>query len=162
MRPIINSRKHYVQTTLSTVGPVTALAGTMIDSVVAPASAVNEVREGAVVKAVYIERWQVAEGNAGSEMFIVGKYPQGSLPPTFAQSQALGSFEGKKNVFFVHQGLSANDSVSGPIPVFRGWVKIPKSKQRFGLGDRLILSSVNMHALDDSFICGFVTYKEYT
>ncbi len=162
MRPIINSRKHYVQTSRSTVGPVTALGGAMIDAVVAPASGVTEVREGALVRAIYVERWQIAEGIDGSEMFIVGKYPQGALPPTFAQSQALGTFEGKKNIFFVHQGLSGNDAVGNPIPVHKGWIKIPKSKQRFGLGDRLIVTSVNMHATDDSFICGFVTYKEFT
>ncbi len=160
MRPIIHSKKHYVQQTLSTVDPVDALNSIIIDAVETP-TAVQHVVEGAIVKAIYIERWQVAAGNLGSEMFIVAKYPQGAAAPTFGQTQALGDFEGKKNIFFVHQGLSANDGISGPIPVFKGWIKIPKSKQRFGLGDRIILSSVNMHATDDSFICGFATYKEY-
>jgi len=43
----------------------------------------------------------------------------------------------------------------------RGWYKIPKTKQRFGLGDRLVLqiASQGTDALD---FCGFATYKEYT
>jgi len=80
--------------------------------------------------------------------------------PTFAEMQALGTFTLKKNILFTHQGLSPNDGVGNPVVVMRGWYKIPKSKQRMGLSDRIVLSIANLGtgALD---YCGFATYKEY-
>ncbi len=161
MRAPIHSKKHYVQTTLSTVSGVSVLNTVLVDSVETP-TAVNEVVEGALVKAIFIERWIINSANDATDMFIIAKYPQGAAAPSFAQTQALGDFEGKKNILFVHQGLTANDGVGNPMNQHYGWQKIPKGKQRFGLGDRLIVSAVNMHATQDSQTCGIATYKEYT
>jgi len=161
LRAPIHSKKHYVQTSLSTVSAVSVLNTILVDSLETP-TAVNQVVEGALVKAIYIEQWLHNTGADGTEMFIIAKYPQGAAAPTFAQTQALGDFEGKKNILFVHQGLSANDGVGNPIPLFRGWIKIPRGKQRMGLGDRIIVTAVNMNAANDAATCGFATYKEYT
>ncbi len=160
MRPVIHSQKHYVQISRS---EVTTVATVGIDLVLAKASPtqVDEVKEGAIVKAIYIELWSTDAGNDGSEVVVLAKTKVTSANPTFAEMNALGTFPEKKDILFVHQGLTSNDGVGNPMVVMRGWYKIPKSKQRFGLGDELVLNIAN-NSLNDLEFCGFATYKEYT
>ncbi len=157
MRAPIHSEKHYVQISRSTVTTVTRNN----EDIVIIGGGVDGVVEGAIVKAVYFELWVLDSGNAGSHVVIIGKNVSGSLGPSFGQINALGTYDEKKNVLFTHQGLSPNDGIDPPVNVIRGWIKIPKSKQRFGLGDSLRLSIAN-NSLQDLFYCGFATYKEYT
>ncbi len=81
---------------------------------------------------------------------------------TTAQMAALHDYDNKKNILFTSQALSPIDE-SMMIPVMRGWYKIPKGKQRMGLGDQLKISirNNNATAIDVNF-CGLVIYKEYT
>jgi len=162
LRPVIHSQKHYVQQSLATVATVSRIA---IDIIVAVegtvANLVNEVIEGAVVKAVFFELWLLDSGNDGSNTVTVTKQPMTVAGPTFAEMAALGTYVNKKNVLFTHQGLSSNDGIGNPVQVLGGWIKIPKSKQRFGLGDKLTLCISNNGANNLNF-CGFTTYKEYT
>ncbi len=125
------------------------------------ANLVNEVVEGASIRAVYVELWLLNSANDGSEIVTLGKNTEGAGGPTFVEMAALGIYNGKKGILFVHQGLSSNDGVGNPMVVMRGWYKIPKSKQRFGLGDVLNLAIANPGANVLTF-CGFATYKEYT
>ncbi len=160
---MVHSTKHYVQISRSQVATV---ARTNIDLVLAVestvANAVDEVQEGATVKAVYIELWLLDTANDGSNLVMVAKQIfGGATAPNFTQTQALGTYLNKKNILFVHQGLSPNNGVGNPVAILRGWIKIPKSKQRFGLGDELTLTIANM-GLNDLEFCGFATYKEYS
>jgi len=125
------------------------------------ANLVNEVIEGAVVKAVYIELWTLGSSNDGSQIVTLSKNGNGVTGPSFTQMAALGTYVEKKGILFTHQGLSANDGVGNPVMIMRGWYKIPKSKQRFGLGDGLHLCVANPSANTLTY-CGFATYKEYT
>lgn len=162
MRPVIHSVKHYVQITRSSVTTVTRNIEELILSVTATAAdAVDEVVEGAIVKAIYIELWLLNTSNDGSDVVMLQKSKKTSADPTFAQMNALGTYGEKKDILFVHQGLSSNNGVGNPVQIMGGWYKIPKSKQRFGLQDELILSIANNgpSALE---YCGFATYKEYT
>ncbi len=162
MRPVIHSTKHYVQITRSSLATVSAVTEDIILAVESTvANLVDEVEEGAVVKAVYFELWLQNEGNDASTVVIVVKSPIGNVGPTFANMNSLGTFNNKKNILFTHQGLTPNDAIQGPMNVLRGWIKIPKSKQRFGLGDRLHLVISNSGASTLQY-CGFATYKEYT
>ncbi len=162
MRPVIHSQKHYVQLSRGTVATV---SHTTLDLILAVAPAdvsdVDEVVEGALVKAVYIELWLLNSSNDGSDVVAVGKYSSGTSGPGFTGMNSLGVFDEKKNILFVHQGLSSNNGVGNPIAILRNWVKIPKSKQRFGLGDSLRLTIANNGPSTLEF-CGFATYKEYT
>ncbi len=160
MRPVIHSEKHYVQITRSAVAAGARNIEDIININTIP-SAVDEVHEGAVVKAVYFELWLLNDGNAGSQVVTVGKNNNDSNGPSFAQMQALGLYPEKKNIFFTHQGLSSNDGIDPPMVVLRNWIKIPKSKQRFGLGDSLHLTIANPGANALNY-CGFALYKEYT
>ncbi len=161
MRPIIQSQKHYVQFSLSTVATVAISAEDIVIVTTVPTGAVDNVKAGSIIKAVYVELWVLDQGNDGSAVVILSKNEASSFGPTFAQMNALGTYDEKKNIFFTHQGLTPNDGITSPRLVMRGWYKIPRSKQRFGLGDALRLTIANNSAQGLNY-CGFATYKEYT
>ncbi len=162
MKAPIHSTKHYVQFGISQIltGVVENISlCTAQESTIA--NLANEIAEGSLVKAIYIELWLQNEGNLGESIVTVSKDPVDNPGPTFAQHANLFAFQNKKNILFTHQGLTSNDGVSGPVVVLRQWIKIPKSKQRFGLGDGISLSISNVSA-NDLVRCGFAIYKEYS
>ncbi len=160
MRPIIHSTKHYVQQSRSQVATVAVQNINIILSVESTvANLVDEIAEGTVVKAVYVEMWLLDTANDGSFIVSLEKRPGNTNPMTFAQSNALGTYNNKRNVMYTTQGLSPNNGVGNPVPIIRQWFKIPKGKQRFGLGEKLVLNITN-NGLNDLEFCGFFTYKE--
>ncbi len=162
VRPMVHSTKHYVQHPISQI-----TTGTRENIVIAQAVEAttanlgHEVAEGSSIKALYIEIWLQNQGNLGESIVTVTKDPVDDTGPSFAEMANLFAYNNKKNILFTHQGLTSNDGISGPVVVMRNWLKIPKSKQRFGLGDKLNLniSNVSSNALNR---CGFSLYKEYT
>ncbi len=162
VRPVVHSQKHYVQFPITQITTGSALAIVLVQGVESTiANAATEVVEGSIVKAVYIELWLQNQGNLGESIVTVVKNPLNNTGPTFAEMGALFTYTNKKNVFFTHQGLTANDAISGPTIVLRNWIKIPKSKQRIGLGDIISLNIANVSS-NDLNRCGFATYKEYS
>ena len=158
VRPTINSEKHIVQFALTT-----ATAGATVPLEIASASANpttrTDVRVGATIKAVYIEIWANASMNPqGSTVMIVEKQSSGGNPANFSEMGNLHDYNNKKNIFYTTQGVTG-DNNSNPIPFIRQWIKIPKGKQRFGLGDSLwlVLSPI----VEDLVHCGLSIYKEY-
>ncbi len=161
MRAPITSTKHYVQVSLTTV-----VAGAVLDIPIAKGTNVSgvnsadEVREGAVVKAVFIEMWiRSSEISPGSVLVTFAKRSGGDVAITAAEAAALFTYDNKKNIFYHTQGL-INDQDADAIPFIRQWFKIPKGKQRMGLNDKLFLNIFAQGAID-AVICGFMTYKEY-
>ncbi len=158
VRPTINSEKHYAQRSVTTIefGTVTNF---VIASAVAAPSTPTHVRVGATIKAVFVEMWsngtdaqqtstiQVLEKLVGTQPFMVA-----------ADITDLHDYGNKKNCLQVSQGL-IGDSNSNPMALFRGWINIPKGKQRFGLGDRLVLNLIGLTS--DLDVCGLFIYKEY-
>ncbi len=162
VRPQVHSKKHYVQFSLFNVGINAEVPQDLVDSqAVNNVNAVNEVVEGSSVKAVYVELWGQSTGDLTDTLVTLAKFPVNLVDFTFAQMAAMGSTANKNNVLFLHQGLASNDGVTGPLPLMRGWYKIPKSKQRFALGDRLVLQCAAQGGNTVNF-CGFATYKEYS
>jgi len=160
LRPIIHSNKHYVQQTRSQVATVSTTAIDIILSVESTiANAVDEVVEGTVIKAVFVEMWLLDSSNDGSFIVTLMKDPSGLAAMGFANANALGNYTNKKNILYNTQGLSPNNGVGNPVPIIRQWFKIPKGKQRFGLGDKLRLYITN-NGLNNLEFCGFFTYKE--
>ncbi len=120
--------------------------------------------EGATVKACYVEFWvsQDSASVVGSYTVVLMKDPGGNAIPTTGNIAALHDYDNKKNILFTAQGLlTPNDG--GQVPVLRGWYKIPKGKQRLGLGDilRITIRNNNATAIDINF-CGLIIYKEFT
>ncbi len=165
MKAPIHSEKHYVQTTQTSVAAAATGSVALVNAVHVEnksATTTSEIVEGSIVKAVYIEYWVLgAEASNASSSFQLAVYKlQGEdVGMTFAQINGLAGYPNKKNVFYVSQGLIGGD-LTNPVPVIRQWIKIPKSKQRFGLADRLF---VTVSGLAGAVIfCGFATYKEYS
>ncbi len=124
----------------------------------------SAVEVGAVVKAVYVEYWlgQASTSVVGSYTTILHKNPGGNSPATATNLAALHDFDNKKNILFTSQALTPPTD-GGQVMVMRGWYKIPKGKQRFGLGDRLDLVTRNNTATAVSINgCGFALFKEYS
>ncbi len=162
MKPIIHSTKHYVQQSRSQVATVALIGIDIIESVEGTvASAVDQVVEGATVKAVFVEMWLLDTANDGSFIVSLERIDALASAMNFTQSNALGTYKNKKNILYVTQGLSPNNGVGNPVPIIRQWFKIPKGKQRFGLNDKLKLNITN-NGLNDLEFCGFFTYKELT
>ncbi len=160
MKPIIHSTKHIVQAPISQVGTGTRenlLIVQAVQSTVANSS--TEVEEGAIVKAVYVEMWLQNKAALGHSIVILEKTPDGSQGATFTEMGDLFTYTNKKNILFTHEGLTSDDAIGNPLPVIRQWFKIPKGKQRFGLGDRLVLTISNPSSVDLNR-CGMFIYKE--
>ncbi len=160
MKPIIISEKHYVQFPQATT-TANALTQKLIINTVSVVNKdfQNEVEEGSVIKAVWIELWVISAAlNQSFGTVTVEKIPVAAPTMTFTNANNLNVYSNKKNILWTFEGLYPEDA-QNPIPVIRQWIKIPKSKQRFGLSDRLAL---NITSGADSIIsCGFMTYKEY-
>ena len=102
-------------------------------------------------------------GSSAQPVFHVStveKLTSGASEMTSVQASLLNEYPNKKNIFQTSQGL-IGDANTNPIPVFREWIKIPKGKQRMGLGDKLVLNiAARGEAANDIEVCGFYIYKE--
>ncbi len=160
--PPINTVKHYVHNSNAAVASgAIAVQGVVVAAVAPAVSNSFSVREGAVIKAVYVERWIIGTdtGEVAQFTLVVEKKRQGETNMTHTQSQNLGSYPNKKNILYTTQGIVAADAEgASAIPVIRNWILIPKGKQRFGAGDELV---VDVAAVGGLRVCGINTFKEY-
>ncbi len=160
MRPVIQSVKHYIQRNLTPVAAGVLVITSLVNAKQIVGTAAEDCKVGSIIKAVYVEFW-IKGNNAlgGSYHFAITKNEGGANLLTNTTISNLHDYNNKKNVYYFSQGTT-NDIASIGTPAFRGWLKIPKSKQRFGEGDQLNISchaaSVNLN------FCMFATYKEYS
>ncbi len=160
MKAVIHSTKHIVQFPINQIATgVRENLTIIVARENTAANLANEVVEGSVIKAVYVEMWLQNQSNLGHFVAILEKVQAGLAGASFTDLGNLFAYVNKKNIFNTQEGLTANDAVQGPIPILRQWFKIPKGKQRFGLGDSLVLSISNpsSSSLDR---CGVMIYKE--
>lgn len=160
---MVHSTKHYVQTSISSI--TGGAVGVIIIANAVPVGDKNlasEVEEGNSLKAVYIEHWIKAgeASNSGSFVATLMKVPGGGSTFSFAEMAALHDAENKKNILYTTQGLMNINSGSAT-NISKQWYKIPKGKQRFGLGDRLVFE-ISAAATIDLDHCGVAIYKEYS
>ncbi len=162
MRAVIHSTKHIVQTPISQITTGTReniIIFQAVESTIA--NSAIEVEEGALVKAVFVEMWLQNQGNLGHAIAILEKCTDAQVGASFGEMASLFTYTNKKNILWTHEGLTSNDGTSLPIPIIRQWVKIPKGKQRMGLGDsmRLSISNPSSNSLDR---CGMFVFLEKT
>ncbi len=159
MRPRVNTTKHYQQTSLESVASGAVRSIQEIFAVVnLSRNLPSEVREGAIISAIYLEMWvQSDDATQGSVICTVEKLQSGATNPSAGDMAALHTYDNKKNILYTQMGLIGNN-VAYPSAVVKGWFKIPKSKQRFGLGDKLIFTVFAQ--TNGLTLCGFATYKE--
>ncbi len=158
MRPVVNTEKHYVQSSLGAVASGVIQTISIAFAVVTPTTDATTVREGSKISAVYIEMWITSDDAAqGTAIVTLEKRTGNMVAMTAAQSGALNAYVNKKNIFHTQMGLIPNN-VDYPMATIKGWFKIPKGKQRFGLNDVLVL---NLHGQSNGLaFCGFYTFKE--
>ncbi len=158
MRPKVHTKKHYAQQSIESVA-AGALSNLVIADSVENVAANNQVREGSSISAIYVEMWckSGAASNLASVINCFYKEPGSGVAFTVAQLAAVQDAENKKNILYFQQGLLGNEDQI-PLPVVKQWFKIPKSKQRMGLGDRWIF--VTSATGIDVDRCGFATFKE--
>ncbi len=161
LAPIV-SIKHYVNQENASIAD-NAIRNMQMIQGVGQTAVVNtgDVVEGSIVKAVYIEMWFKGNAAAGTEdkfQLSIEKVPANQEPMTFAQMNTPMGYPNKKNILFYSQGVTG-DLTTGSIPIVRGWFKIPKGKQRFGLDDELFVNVTTTGATANT--CGFAVFKEY-
>ncbi len=160
----INSRKHYVQRTNDSIASAARTQFVLVNSVASPATSTTaDVVDGSVVKAIFLESWGFASGATGTStqfVSVLEKAPSGTDGVAVADMTNLSAYDNKKNILYVTQGnASAVIDGAGTIPLIRNWFKIPKGKQRMGLGDRILYSVFTVGSTFRE--CGFATFKEY-
>ncbi len=163
VRAPIHSEKHISQTSLSSIAQGAANGVELIKAVaVADKDLVKEVTEGSIIKAIFIEFWvkSLVDTGLGTVITICEKVENAAVAASFAQMVALNDYPNKKNILYTQQGLTPTETSSNPMSVVKGWIKIPKGKQRFGLGDSFHIRFASQ-AEGISF-CGFALYKEYS
>ncbi len=163
MRAIINTVKHYVQRSNLAIASGAA-ASTIVAAAVsntALPSATHHVKEGSVVKAIYLEYWLKGTGASDADTqfnLVFFKNPGGANDMSVSDSLNLMAYDNKKNIFFSSQGVIGGVGGGQSIPVVRQWFKIPKGKQRMGLNDEL---TVFVGSTGESVqLCGQAIYKE--
>ncbi len=162
MKAPIHSTKHIVQFPFDQIATgVVQQISLCVGTESTLANTATEVAEGSIVKAIYIELWLQNSANDGHQVVVVSKAEDGSPGPTFAEMANLFAYTNKKNILFTHEGLSSNDGVGNPQNILRQWIKIPKGKQRIGLGDTLRITISNPSA-NNLNRCGLCIYKEYS
>ncbi len=122
------------------------------------AATASNVREGAKISAVYVEMWLTSDDTAnGTAIVTLMKVPGGVSSMSAANSAALNAYTNKKNILHTFMGL-VPPNIQHPMGAIKGWIKIPKGKQRFGISDRLEL---NVHGQSNGLAgCGFAIFKE--
>ncbi len=163
MKAIIKTRKHIVQTSLTTIEEQSILNVKLVEAQEILPINPDDVVVGAVIKAVYLEYWFLGESAQPCTItWCLEKLPNNGTAMTHGFSQVLDTYPNKHNILKMGQGI-VGDSNSNPIPVVREWCKIPKGKQRFALGDELLFNiSVVGEASNGGEVCGFALYKEQT
>ncbi len=156
MKPTINSDKHIVHfpTTVVASGARTNFLVLDVDNDFTNA---GSVRQGASVKAVYIEMWIDGVTASKTAYGAVIKLVSAVAALTYTEILNMGTYANKKNVLSQHQGLAP--SGGNIVPLFREWVLIPKGKQRMGKGDsiKITISATGTNVN----VCGFAVFKEY-
>ncbi len=161
----IHSVKHYVHRANTVISSGNISAIVLVDAVTVATAGANsfDVTEGSLVKAIHLDHWIINNAATGiNTQFnaILEKVPAGAASATAGEIINLGAYDNKKNVLNSFQGnLSAGIDGANATPFMQGWFKIPRGKQRMGLGDRLVLSVLTTGQSCES--CGLVVYKEY-
>jgi len=161
MKATINSLKHMVQFSLNIVSSGAVSSHDLIVAAVAPDFTIaDEVRLGAIVKAIHCEMWfRGSDAGAGSTyVAVICKHMDDSSNPSAGDMAALNVWNNKNNILWTGMGLiNADDSVATPVNNF--WLKIPKGKQKFNRGDTLKLHLFAQSGTVER--CGAYIFKEY-
>ncbi len=161
MKQIIQSTKRISQASLFTVAADAVEQFIVLQATQDFTGGSGQCPVGAVVKAVYVEMWMMGDGQQPSfQMAIVEKSQGNATVASIAALRDLDNFTNKKNIFHTFQGL-IGDANTNPMPIIRQWIKIPRGKQRMGLGDRIRVVFGGLDPVGSVEVCGFTIAKYY-
>ena len=157
MRPRVHTEKHFVPNPIDTVVAAAIENIVFVNAVASPSAAVD-VLEGSTISAVWVELWILADAqNVGSVIITLEKKPANAPNMTTINAANLHAYLNKKNILYTTQGLTSEQNANA-VPIIRQWFKIPKGKQRFGLGDQMVLNiSAAQEGVEN---CGMFIFKE--
>ncbi len=157
-KPIIHTIKHYSHRPATGIPSGSLLSDVLVNAVAKGAARSNtfDIEEGALVKAVFLERWITSATALQTANWALLKRPAAVAGPTVAQMSNLGSYPNKKNILMSGQGIPP--SSGNVMAIAKNWFLIPKGKQRFGLGDSLVFVINSVGATIT--VCGLSTFKE--
>ncbi len=160
VRPMVHSEKHYVQNSLFAIASGAVASLIQVAAVtVSTKNLATEIEEGSILKAIYLEYWVTSDDtSAGTAIWCLEKVPAGAAPLNAGDIAALNAYDNKKNILHTGMGLIPPNT-QYPMNLVKGWFKIPKGKQRFGLSDELVFTILAQS--NGISACGFTLYKEY-
>ena len=160
VRAMVHSRKHYAPMSLSTtVGEDITNRNIVIVTQSPALDDPTQVEPGTTIKAVHVEIWVLGSAqNIASFLVTLEKLESGADSMSFANSANLHQYNNKKNILYTTQGI-VGENDANPVPLLRQWIAIPKGKQRFALGDKLVLNISNFS--NDINFCGMFIFKSY-
>jgi len=152
-RPIIHTRKEIVDTTLLGVAAATVSTVVVATVVANYTGTVGTIETGSKIKWIYLFVQILPTAGTANVDFYVIKHPAGVANPV---PGAVGGTTGRKYVLHEEKGIPGN-AADGAYPLtFKGVVKVPKGRQRFGEGD---LMSVVLRGTDIHNACVKCIYK---
>ncbi len=159
---IVDSNKNIVSAfTAATAGTKTAIL--IAEAQDSPTLAVTQdVERGCSIKAIWIEFWVSATAEAavgithGIDMYLF-KNPGSNLTSPIPGTE--GSSNEKRFIFKVWKGLIGARTQGFQPYSWKGWIKIPKGKQRMAVNDiwQLVFQSTGVNVL----VCHKFVYKWY-
>lgn len=152
----INSRKNIVDSTLLAVGAATVSAVNLVTAVDDFTGAAATVPTGATVKSVYLFVQILPTAGTANVDWYIWKNPAGALTP--AVPGVVGGNPMRRYVMHEEKGIPGN-AADGAYPLtFKGVIKIPRGRQRFGEGDVL---QIRLRGADIYNACVKCIYKFY-
>ncbi len=172
----IDSRKHIIDTqgivTASTSEAITIAQG--LDSADISVNA-NQCESGSTVTSFFLSVFYLIEGNiTASNVPVINWYiiydRAGRLhnngSPTFGVGTrdlpiagATGLSPNRNQILHEEKGLTTSVSDGSTPMVFKGVIKIPRGKQRMGVGDKILL--VHSAGTEPMNFCFKAIYKDY-
>ncbi len=158
LKTIIKRVKHYQNTPVTVITSGATGQVTLVDAIAEGATRSNsfDVYEGSTIESIYVEFWISGITLDKTATWVIVKRPANVAQPDFTDMANLGAYSNKKNIFNAGQGIPPTNG--NVMNIYKGWLKIPKGKQRFGLDDKLqlVVSAVGTNVN----LCGLTTFKE--
>ncbi len=137
----INTLKHIVDRQGGLVA-TTQVEEILVSAVDNPTFVTNpqEISNTSNVTHVFLNVQVAATGTAAlaNVYMFVAKNPAGDL--VFPDANAVGKSDLRKHVLHQEMIMTEKNTTAIPRTLFKGVIKIPRGKQRFGLGDKLIVA----------------------
>lgn len=155
MRPI-NSVKNIVDSTTIGVAAGVQTAVIVAAAVNSYTGAVTDVPIGAKVSHIYVFFQMQPQAAQGQVDMFIGKFPPGVTVPN---AGATGGHASRRFILHEEKGIPGTFNNGASPLTFRGVIKIPKGRQRFGESDDITIKFACSTAYDACVKCIYKFYQ---